>query len=75
MAHAKSPAHPDSLLVSLDEARALLGVGSASLQTLMRTGELPVVRYGRRGVRIRRADLEAYVERSAVPWSEGGGDV
>lgn len=71
MAHSKHPARPDALLLSREEARALLGIGSATFDSLLRAGEIPVVRYGRRGVRVRRADLEAFCERAAEPWGVG----
>lgn len=69
MAYVKEPARPDAILLSREEARALLGMGRATFDNLLRDGAVPVVRYGKRGVRIRRADLEAYAARSVEPWS------
>lgn len=70
MGHVKAAARPDSLLVSREEARALLGIGNATFDALLRKGDIPVIRYGVRGVRIRRADLDAYAAKAVRPWAE-----
>lgn len=70
MAYKKAPAVAGSLLVSRAEARSLLGLGVGTFDALLRDGEIPVVRYGGRGLRIRRADLVSWIERNAAPWAE-----
>lgn len=67
--HAKRPAPADSILLSLQEARATLGISNGTFQKLLREGRLPVVRLSPRTVRVRRVDLEAFVEEMAGPWT------
>jgi excisionase family DNA binding protein len=50
---------PDFL--SVEEARAYLGLGRSTLYDLLRRGELPGVKFGR-VIRIARSTLRRYVE-------------
>lgn len=52
------------LLLSPDEAAELLGVGRTTVYQLLRSGELPYGKIGRRTV-ISRATLEGFVSRVA----------
>ncbi|GAB4327239.1 MAG: hypothetical protein Kow0010_10730 [Dehalococcoidia bacterium] len=69
MGYAKRPAPPGALLVSVSEARIMLGVGNGTIQKLLRDGDLPVVRIGR-SLRIPREALEAFVAARAGKWAE-----
>jgi excisionase family DNA binding protein len=53
------------LLLRLPEGAARAGVGLTTLRELIRSGQIAVVRIGRRGVRIPAAALEAWIEREA----------
>lgn len=53
------------MLLSLQEVEEKLSVGRTLARSLVRSGELPSVRLGR-CVRVRMADLTAYVERLPV---------
>lgn len=48
-------------LLTVEEVRAELGIGSTLIRGVIASGALPVVRIGR-AVRVRRVDLDAYVE-------------
>ena len=50
------------LLVSVEQAAGLLGIGRTTLYELIRRGEVRPIRIGR-SVRIPRRELEAFVER------------
>jgi excisionase family DNA binding protein len=50
------------LLLKAEEAARLLGLGRSTVFGMLASGELPAVRYGR-AVRVRRSDLEAWIER------------
>lgn len=54
-------------LLTRREAAAWLGVSEDLVDALVRRGELPAVRVGRRAIRIRASDLDAYVERQQRP--------
>lgn len=54
------------LLLRVEEAAEALAVSRRTLYTLLRSGEIPVVRIGR-AVRITVAALETYVQRLASP--------
>ena len=54
------------LTVSLAEAAAMLGISARSMRRLSSTGEVPVVRLGRR-VLVARADLDALVAAHRTP--------
>ena len=54
----------DPLLLKIGEAAHLLGVSRSTLERLLRAGELRAVKVGT-GVRVRRADLSAYI--AALP--------
>lgn len=58
---------PPPLLLTLQEAERLSGVPYTSLRALVLDGVLPRVMLGdMRRIRIKRADLEALIERSTV---------
>ena len=58
------------LLVSVEEAAALLGIGRTTLYELIRQGDVRPIRIGR-CVRIPQRELEAYVNRLvAESWSD-----
>lgn len=48
-------------LLTLEEVRVELNIGRTLAYQLVRSGALPVVRVGH-ALRVRRADLDAYVE-------------
>ncbi len=48
---------PDPILVTVEEARALLCVGRSLLYRLIAEGKLPVVKLGR-ATRVRLADIQ-----------------
>jgi excisionase family DNA binding protein len=52
----------DKLLLSIDEARTRLGLGRTLMWELVRRGEVPSVRVGRRRL-VATVELERYVER------------
>jgi len=66
------------LLLKVEEAARLLGLGRSKVFQLLSTGELPRVHIGR-SVRVRRTDLEQWVEERAAetrdevitPWRAG----
>ena len=51
---------PESLLLTIPEAAEALRLGTSSVKQMIRSGELPIVRYGR-AVRIPRSGLEQWV--------------
>ena len=58
------------LLVSVEDAAALLGIGRTTLYELIRQGDVLPIRIGR-CVRIPQRELEAYVDRLiGEPWSD-----
>jgi excisionase family DNA binding protein len=61
-----------SLLVNLTEAGKLLSVSSRTIQNLVAAGRLRAVRVGTRGVRLSRADLEAFTRGEPPPAANGG---
>jgi excisionase family DNA binding protein len=54
-------AGPAPRLLTVEEARTELNIGRTLIYHLIYSGALPVVRVGR-ALRIRRRDLDAYVE-------------
>ena len=56
-----STTQPVRFVLNVPEAAEAIGVGIRTLQKLIYAGKLPVVREGR-SVRVRIADLEAYLE-------------
>jgi excisionase family DNA binding protein len=50
-------------LLTIDEVAEILKVNKSHVFALMKEGELPVVRRGRRYTRILRSDLMAFVQR------------
>jgi excisionase family DNA binding protein len=53
-------------LLCLNEVMAELRIGRTKARALVWTGELPVVRIGR-AVRVRRLDLDTYIEANRCP--------
>ena len=68
------PTPEPTILVGAKTAAALLGISTSSLYALIRSGELPERKVGRRHL-IRRPDLEAYAAadgaRSGAPNGSG----
>ncbi|MFQ3678837.1 MAG: helix-turn-helix domain-containing protein [Fimbriimonadaceae bacterium] len=58
-------------LLTVREVCSWLGIGRSRFYELVRSGELPVIRLGPRGVRLRSSDLERFVEERQ---EFGGGD-
>jgi excisionase family DNA binding protein len=52
---------PERLTLSVEEAAHVLGIGRGLAYELARTGQIPVIRLGRRMV-VPRAQLEAMLE-------------
>ena len=63
------PSTTPPLLVDAREAARLLAISPRTLWSLSKTGEIPVVRLGKRAVRY---DPEA-LRRRVAEWQEGGG--
>ncbi|HEY9579679.1 MAG TPA: helix-turn-helix domain-containing protein [Rhizorhapis sp.] len=55
----------EKLSYTVNEAAAAAGISRTKLYELINTGELPLVKIGRRSL-IRRADLEALLARNLV---------
>ncbi len=60
-------------LLTLREARAVLGLSPHTLRSWARLRKLPVIRLGARRLRVRPADLEALMKKSHVPALAGNG--
>jgi excisionase family DNA binding protein len=56
---------PENLL-TMDEVAARLAIRKYAAYQLTWTGDLPVVRVGRRRVRVRPEDVAAYIDRQLV---------
>ncbi len=67
---AGSTPNPDRLAFSKAEAARQVGLSVRSFHDLLRTGQIPFVRAGRR-VLIPRAGLEAWLARAAESKQEG----
>lgn len=68
--NAKASPPPDAILYSVAEAAGVMGMSEATFRReLVQTGAIPVVRYGRRGVRVRRRDLDEWAENNAEAWN------
>lgn len=68
--YAKSPASPDAILLSLEEARRALGLGRSTFQKLLKEGHLPVVRLSERVVRVPREALDEFILAREGKWSD-----
>ena len=66
----KNPASAGALLLSRGEVRELTGLGSGTLDQLLRDGEIDVVRVGRT-VRIPKRSVLQWIDKKAGPWAEG----
>ena len=51
----------EQLAYTATAAGALLGVGRSTVYELIRTGELPAIKIGRRSRRVTRAAIDAYL--------------
>ena len=71
MGHEKAPAPEPRLLLRPTEVAELLSLGRSTVFQLVASGELPAVRVGR-AVRVRRVDLQRWVEERA---QRSGADV
>jgi len=56
----------DSELLTIKEAASLLKTSEFTIYRLMRQGELRCIRKGKRFTRIRKADLEAFLQKYTV---------
>lgn len=61
---------PERVLATKAEAAEALAVSPSIIDRLIRTGQLPAVRFEQRIVRIRVADLHAFAERRLVEAGE-----
>jgi len=52
-------------LMRKEAAREVLQVSRATLDRLIESGDLPVVRVGKRGIRIRQSAIDALIERGS----------
>ena len=57
------------LLLRAEEAARLVSLGRSTIFKLLASGELPAVRVGR-SVRVRRVDLERWVEENGAEYGE-----
>lgn len=66
MYHRKVTPEPpaDRTILSVEEAAAISGLGVNTIRKLVKTGELPARRVGRR-ILIRRTDLDAFLTPNA----------
>jgi excisionase family DNA binding protein len=55
------------MLLRLVQAAEWLGVSSSTLRRMIRAGQIPTIRLGWRRVLVRRAALEALVEKAERP--------
>ncbi len=55
--------NPTECLLSYDDAGKMLGVTGRTVYSLVKSGELPAVRFGR-SVRIDPADLREFIDKS-----------
>lgn len=49
-------------LLTVKEVMGILKVSEATVWRMLRQGELPIVKVAKRGTRIKRNDLDAYIE-------------
>lgn len=58
----------EALLLSVADAKKLIGIGQTKFYELMDAGELEVVKIGRKTM-VTRASLVAFIERNTVKWA------
>jgi excisionase family DNA binding protein len=58
-------------LLTAHEVADVLGVGLRTIRRMVRRGELPIVRIGRRSIRFRPEDIKALIERGYVSQKAG----
>jgi excisionase family DNA binding protein len=58
--------HSPQPMMTYQEAADLLVISPRTLQRAASTGDLPVIRFGHRTVRIRREDLDAWIASKQV---------
>ena len=68
--HKTMTCEPDQLLLSYRQAAKLLACSERLVWELVHDGKIPVVRLGKRAVRIRRQALEAWVAEQEKAQSE-----
>lgn len=56
-----APVEPAALLTT-EQAAAYLGIGESTLFRMIQAGQIPAVKLNRRQTRIRRTDLNAYID-------------
>lgn len=62
---------PERVLLTKSEAADALGVSLSILDRLIRSGQLPAVRFEQRIVRVRAVDLHSFAERHLVEAPDG----
>jgi excisionase family DNA binding protein len=55
-----APSPAEAILLRMREGARILAISERLLWAMVARGEIPAVRYSRRCVRVRRADLEAW---------------
>lgn len=63
-----APSASSRLLLTVNEVAAELGCGRDTVYSLLTTGALPSVRLGARLRRIRRSDLDNYINSLSTTW-------
>lgn len=53
----------DDVLLTVKEVMGLLKVSEAKVWRMLRDGEFPIVKVGKRGTRIKHSDVEAYISK------------
>ena len=56
----------DNELLTIKEAASLLKTSKFTIYRLMRHGEFPCIRMGRRFTRIRKRDLDAFLQKYTI---------
>ena len=54
----------EALLLRVNEAATLLGISRSAIYRLIDKGEIPALYVGERSIRIKRADVVAYIEKN-----------
>lgn len=62
MESGKSTSHPNEKILKKRQAAKILGLSIRTLERLVASEVMPVIRYSARCVRFRRSDIEAYIK-------------
>lgn len=65
-------ANGDDDLLTLAQVAAMLNVSPATVKRFVRSGELPIVRFGYHTIRCRRGDVDAFIVAHRTPPAAGG---